>query len=1157
MQFKNKLISCFMMFFYVTFILLSSISVNAQVTPKVRLLSNLKKEYLEGDRISLRLNTPNYSGKVQYRVVVFDNERKVKKELWSKNKDFYSSPVNGKNIFNVNLRLETGTYNLFIYAKSKDAKPYNNSYIKTSTFTVKPKIAKETIISKKSSFLKGTKHSPLVYNNLKLNADNIILTDAIINSDLYINGNYVSVNSIVVKGKVFVNPGENGTSFLNDLTADTIVVLSGGSNSIHLNNVKANFLEINTENKISPVRIEVIGKSEIVNTIVKTDTILDAPSGGFGTIEINNEYIQDKNINIELRGVYEKPIVIKSNVVLRTDKNSKVEKIEISSNNNLVKMDGIFKNVVINSESKIEFIGNTKVDNLEVNSKADIKLENGVLLDRIVKNTDSINIIDENKEKIEKEQENVSLNKQNELAVEGKKDTINEDYVYIPVDFGGSQQNNSSNNSSNGGSNNQDGNGGQTRQVVTLNQNIELKSQDLGSRNVYTVVNGNIKVTVGANEIAKITNVEVNGDIIVDGGGDLILDGVVIKNGKLIIKDVATHTLSITNSTIPNVSVEDNNGGRILLENSNIGEFKTEKDSQLSLELKDDTYIDDLYVNSNSLNIIHDATDEITDIINFVERGDNTTLSSINIEGTNLTLDDVRRQVNTAEKIVIKLDQINNLYVSQDGTEETTQWIENGKRMMRIIDDAVEMGILKSEYYTQLDEVLKTRVANSIRAIRRDRFGGKFSSIDEVQEALDKSIEFLYIINECLKLEGWAQSNQYYYDTNYVVISNKSAGDDITEDIFKLRDGKKLSADIKITVLNVYRDVSNEEFIQVFKDRAFLMKQNTTYEESAHQIDVNFLIERYDKKNNFIDGSMTNLIAKIKKMDPTSNAVVNNVGITFNQDGNIDFNIITSNATNAAIEIYELNDQLQLNDKKGESLINEISDGVILYTINSLDEGKDYAIKVTAYDENNNEFVFIKRFTYELPLNCELILKDNTEKRIDIDSSNVVHLQYDIREYKFVEAQVINKRTNTDLIFDNRKYLWVCKAWDPQGNPIINKIMISPSYNSQSQISLLGIGITNPEDALEGVYTIKLCIYDNRSQPIVDLGYIYVNFTKENSILDFIEIFKNFSEETKNKYYNYSYDIRTQIRNQFMQLLENERTEQNFIQMLENNNPSN
>ncbi len=119
----------------------------AVVVPKVQYVSSPKLEYTAGDRVQFNLNAPNYGGRVQYRVVLWDNNNKQMRDLWPTGDRYYTNWMPyGNETFTLGWPIsEPGTYRITIYAKragvanNKTALKGQNSdsYMESAAFVVK------------------------------------------------------------------------------------------------------------------------------------------------------------------------------------------------------------------------------------------------------------------------------------------------------------------------------------------------------------------------------------------------------------------------------------------------------------------------------------------------------------------------------------------------------------------------------------------------------------------------------------------------------------------------------------------------------------------------------------------------------------------------------------------------------------------------------------------------------------------------------------------------------------------------------------------------------------------------------------------------------------------------------------------------------------
>lgn len=112
--------------------------------PQILMVTPPKAQYEVGERVSLQVKAPNYKGKVQYRVILWDGNKKAQRELWPKMPGYYYTgwvPA-GTATFTIGWPIfEPGTYSLTVLVKRSGAKVSYDSYVKTISFVIK---AKET-----------------------------------------------------------------------------------------------------------------------------------------------------------------------------------------------------------------------------------------------------------------------------------------------------------------------------------------------------------------------------------------------------------------------------------------------------------------------------------------------------------------------------------------------------------------------------------------------------------------------------------------------------------------------------------------------------------------------------------------------------------------------------------------------------------------------------------------------------------------------------------------------------------------------------------------------------------------------------------------------------------------------------------------------------
>lgn len=117
----------------------SARSYQRAITPKIQLMAQPKVEYKIGERIYAKFKCPNYSGKVEYRAVLWDGNKKRMINLWNKYPYYYKNwQPSGTALFPITWIASTpGTYRLTAYVRRVGSKVPYESYAATIVFRIK------------------------------------------------------------------------------------------------------------------------------------------------------------------------------------------------------------------------------------------------------------------------------------------------------------------------------------------------------------------------------------------------------------------------------------------------------------------------------------------------------------------------------------------------------------------------------------------------------------------------------------------------------------------------------------------------------------------------------------------------------------------------------------------------------------------------------------------------------------------------------------------------------------------------------------------------------------------------------------------------------------------------------------------------------------
>ncbi|WP_088186452.1 cell wall-binding repeat-containing protein [Desulfosporosinus sp. FKA] len=121
---------------------------------------------------------------------------------------------------------------------------------------------------------------------LKVTGNNVTVKNAKTDYSVYVQGDNVTLNNLTVNGTIFLDPGDNGTATLQDVTATNIVILSGGPKGINLVNVNAQLLD--NQSSSPDVLINATGSTKIERTVASSSASFQAVDGtSFGKIKLS------------------------------------------------------------------------------------------------------------------------------------------------------------------------------------------------------------------------------------------------------------------------------------------------------------------------------------------------------------------------------------------------------------------------------------------------------------------------------------------------------------------------------------------------------------------------------------------------------------------------------------------------------------------------------------------------------------------------------------------------------------------------------------------------------------------------------------------------------------------------------------------------------
>ncbi|HHV64366.1 MAG TPA: cell wall-binding repeat-containing protein [Peptococcaceae bacterium] len=155
----------------------------------------------------------------------------------------------------------------------------------------------------------------IVAEALRITGSKTTVKNLTANYSVYITGDNVTLDNVTVNGSIFIDPGPQGSAFLEKVKAERIVVLSGGQDSIHISNSQAGELVVTSrDDEASPSTVRVVAEnnSQIGSATVATYSIVDANNVVIGTVTITSQ--PGVEPQVELRGNFTEEVVIDANV---------------------------------------------------------------------------------------------------------------------------------------------------------------------------------------------------------------------------------------------------------------------------------------------------------------------------------------------------------------------------------------------------------------------------------------------------------------------------------------------------------------------------------------------------------------------------------------------------------------------------------------------------------------------------------------------------------------------------------------------------------------------------------------------------------------------------------------------------------------------------
>lgn len=208
---------------------------------------------------------------------------------------------------------------------------------------------------------------------LTITGNKVTLKNAATDYSIYIQGDNATLDNVTVKGTIFIDPGENGSATLKNVTATNIVILSGGAHTINLENVIAQLL--NNQSSSSNVHINATGGTRIERTESSASAIFEAEDGSFGIIRITySSQTPGAPPVVELIGNFSDTIEVGGGVTLIADPEANISKIAVVTENpeQTVTLKGKYDSVTVETQANIVLGDKSSVEDMVTKATAKI-----------------------------------------------------------------------------------------------------------------------------------------------------------------------------------------------------------------------------------------------------------------------------------------------------------------------------------------------------------------------------------------------------------------------------------------------------------------------------------------------------------------------------------------------------------------------------------------------------------------------------------------------------------------------------------------------------------------------------------------------------------------------------------------------------------------
>lgn len=226
---------------------------------------------------------------------------------------------------------------------------------------------------------------------LKITGSAVTVGNSVSNLSIYIQGDNATLNNVSTQGTIFIDPGTTGSAHLQNVTAGTIIILTGGA-GIDLQNVTSKVMIIAGS---SAVTVKASGATNITRTVsTSSATIDDSQGGSFGPVTILSASRSDPSPTVQFSGTFTQPINVNATATITASQGASITNVVAAPDNSgeTIALQGVFANLTVNNPSYISLGNNTSVQTLVTNAKANITVPTSSSITNLNTNNQQVTI---------------------------------------------------------------------------------------------------------------------------------------------------------------------------------------------------------------------------------------------------------------------------------------------------------------------------------------------------------------------------------------------------------------------------------------------------------------------------------------------------------------------------------------------------------------------------------------------------------------------------------------------------------------------------------------------------------------------------------------------------------------------------------------------